>query len=845
MKENPVILGDSETSTSLPYGSIAQKGVFPQSLSVISDKKAPWVIDSGASDHMMGNPSFFSSYTPCAGNIKVKIADGSLAPVAGKGSVVLSKIMVLKSVMHVPNLSCNLLSISRLTQDQNCVVKFNSSSCQFQDLISGRTIGNARECGGLYYLDEDTLDGQVSNLGCKSLSVSLSCESDIMLWHYRLGHPSFPYLKNLFPALFKNKDPSLFKCEICQLAKHHRVSYPSQPYKNSKPFYVIHSDIWGPSRVQNLSGTRWFITFIDDHTRLCWVYLLKNKSDVEQTFKNFFSMVKTQFNTQIQIFRTDNGKEYFKNILGKFLEAEGIVHQSSCIDTPQQNGVAERKNKHLLEVARSLMFTTNVPKYLWGDAILTATFLINRMPTRVLGYKTPLETFQTLYPQNRLITDLPLRIFGCSSFVHVHAHNRGKFDPRAIKCIFLGYSPTKKGYKCFDPKSKKVFVTMDVTFFENQPYFTKNSLQGESDILEESFLETSSLPLPTSPSTPLHSSLPTPGPVASNSTPLLRPQNVMLPGQAEPNVSDSSHSNESLNADEEMQPKSPELLVYSRKKKQGNEETHTPRHDQPSELREEPEQSPMPCPNPSHEPGTQVQVQNETSSPIQVQNEPGSPVQVQNLHLPIALRKERRTCTSQPISKYMYYSKLSPSYCAFVTNLSNVAIPKSIQEALSIPSWRAAVLEEIKALEKNGTWELVDLPRGKKTVGCKWVFTVKYKSDGLIERYKARLVAKGFTQSYGIDYQETFAPVAKLNTIRVLLSLAANLNWQLCQLDVKNAFLNGDLTEEVFMDIPLGFERVYGMGKVCRLRKSLYGLKQSPRAWFDRFSKAVKCHGYS
>lgn len=129
--------------------------------------------------------------------------------------------------------------------------------------------------------------------------------------------------------------------------------------------------------MQTLSGARWFITFIDDHIRLCWVYLLKNKSVAEQTFKIFFSMVKTQFNTQIQIFRTDNGKEYFKNILGKFLEAEGIIHQSSCIDTPQQNGVAERKKKHLLEVARSLMFTTNVPEYLWGDAILTATFLIN------------------------------------------------------------------------------------------------------------------------------------------------------------------------------------------------------------------------------------------------------------------------------------------------------------------------------------------------------------------------------------------------------------------------------------------------------------------------------------
>ncbi|RVW17867.1 Retrovirus-related Pol polyprotein from transposon RE1 [Vitis vinifera] len=140
--------------------------------------------------------------------------------------------------------------------------------------------------------------------------------------------------------------------------------------------------------------------------------------------------------------------------------------------------------------------------------------------------------------------------------------------------------------------------------------------------------------------------------------------------------------------------------------------------------------------------------------------------------------------------------------------------------------------EEMRALEKNHTWEVMGLPKGKTTVGCKWVFTVKYNSNGSLERYKARLVAKGFTQTYGIDYLETFAPVAKLNTVRVLLSIAANLDWPLQQLDVKNAFLNGNLEEEVYMDPPPGFDEHFG-SKVCKLKKSLYGLKQSPRAWLN------------
>ncbi|RVX06299.1 Retrovirus-related Pol polyprotein from transposon TNT 1-94 [Vitis vinifera] len=133
-------------------------------------------------------------------------------------------------------------------------------------------------------------------------------------------------------------------------------------------------------------------------------------------------------------------------------------------------------------------------------------------------------------------------------------------------------------------------------------------------------------------------------------------------------------------------------------------------------------------------------------------------------------------------------------------------VPNTIQDAFKISEWKKAVQDEIDALEKNGTWTITDLPVGKRPVGCKWIFTIKYKADGLVKRFKARLVAKGFTQSYGIDYQETFAPVAKLNTIRILLSLAVNQDWCLQQLDIKNAFLNGDLEEEVYMEIPPGFE---------------------------------------
>jgi len=155
------------------------------------------------------------------------------------------------------------------------------------------------------------------------------------------------------------------------------------------------------------------------------------------------------------------------------------------------------------------------------------------------------------------------------------------------------------------------------------------------------------------------------------------------------------------------------------------------------------------------------------------------------LDVPIAHRKLFRACTKHPMSRFVSYSNLSSSVSAFTSHLSCIEIPKNVHEALNVPKWKEAVFEKMRELEKNNTWNVMTLPVGKRVVGCKWVFTVKYNSNGSVERYKAKLVVKGFTQTYGKDYSETFAPVAKLNTVRILLSLAANLDWPLHQLDVK------------------------------------------------------------
>ncbi|KAD5962055.1 hypothetical protein E3N88_13528 [Mikania micrantha] len=222
-----------------------------------------------------------------------------------------------------------------------------------------------------------------------------------------------------------------------------------------------------------------------------------------------------------------------------------------------------------------------------------------------------------------------------------------------------------------------------------------------------------------------------------------------------------------------------------------------------------------------------------------VYDPPGAPLP----DIPIAFCKEPRPTTRYPIADYVAYTSLSPESYAYVTSIDSHPVPKNVMDALAHPGWRQAMEDELEALQENHTWDLVPLPPDKRLVGCRWVFTVKLNPDGSLHRLKARLVAKGYSQAYGIDYAETFSPVAKMPSVRICIALAAINHWPLNQLDVKNSFLNGILEEEVYMEQPHGFIVKEEASKVCKLRRSLYGLKQSPRAWFGRFSTVMKEFG--
>jgi len=340
-----------------------------------------------------------------------------------------------------------------------------------QDILTKEIIGRGTERGGLYYIDE------VAHKGHAMLAHG-TVTRQLWLWHRRLGHPSFGYLKILFPSLFtSNTEP--IKCKTCIRAKNHRVTFPPNYNRVNYAFSLVHSDVWGPTPNSHNNQFQYFLLFVNDFSRMTWVYFLKHKFEVPDKFYAFYQMIHTQFDKKIQVLRSDNGGEFVNKSMQKFFRENGLIHQTSCPNTPQQNGVAEWKNRKLLDMTRAMIFDAQVPTRFWPEAVATSAYLLNRLPSQTLYHKTPLQILatQTNIP---LVQMLPPRVFGCSVFVHIPKANKTKFDPCAEKCVFVGYATHQKGYRCYNPITHRVYVTMDCDFLESEYFFSSQlDVQGE------------------------------------------------------------------------------------------------------------------------------------------------------------------------------------------------------------------------------------------------------------------------------------------------------------------------------------------------------------------------------
>ncbi|KAH9679290.1 retrovirus-related pol polyprotein from transposon TNT 1-94-like protein [Citrus sinensis] len=508
----------------------------------------------------------------------------------------------------------------------------------------------------LYYLKGGTTD---------EANVVEAHSDTTKLWHVRLGHAGEKSLQTLMRhGLLKGtKTCKLNFREHCVVGKKTRVKFSTANHDTREILEYVHSDIWGPTKTASIGGSHYFVTFVDDFSRRVWVYTMRAKD-----------------------------------------ENEGIKRHFTVRHTPQQNDVAERMNRTLLEKVRCMLSNVGLDKKFWAEVVSYASHLVNRLPSAAIGGKTPMEMWSGKHAQDYD----SLRIFGCPTYYHV---KDGKLDHRARKAIFVGFKGGVKGFKLWDLEDKK--------FVENK---TKEVLQR----------------------------------VEFDATP---------------------------------------YVPVSSTSKKGSTTEVTPR------------------------------VEEEVVSSYVPQNEETID-DVDNDDF-IATRRPRRE-----IKKPGWLTK--DMVVAYALPVIDDDIPNTFGEALrssESDQWKLAMEEEMKFLYQNQTWELVKLPKGKRAIGNKWVYTKKQRSPNqTTPRYKARLVAKGFAQKEGIDDNEVFSPVVKHTSIRILPALVAEYELELAQLDVKTAFLHGDLEDEIYMIQPCGFRVAGKENHVCRSQEERDYMARVPYA---------------
>lgn len=443
------------------------------------------------------------------------------------------------------------------------------------------------------------------------------------------------------------------------------------------------------------------------------VVFYKDKGRGLPVFQRFKVMAEKQSGKFIKVLRTDGGGEYTSNEFENFCVTHGIEHEITTPYTPQHNGLAERRNRIVLNMVRSMLKDKGLPHSFWGEAATTAAYILNRCPTKRLVSQVLEERWSGKRPIVR-----HLRIFGSLCYVHIPDEKRKKLQDKSEVMILVGYHPSR-AYRLYNPITKKLLMSRDVIINESERWDWKDS-SGTTGLTVPTLLE-------------------------------------------------------------------------------------------------------------------------------DVQDE-GDPI-TENSDVPSQTQRPQRA-RQMPARLADYEIFSSNSISMEDEELEHFALladaePINFTEAMKEKAWREAMKEEIKAIERNKTWDLVDLPLNKQPIGVKWVYKLKLKPNGTIAKHKARLVAKGFLQKARLDYSEVFAPVARTETIRLVLALASGKRWPLFQLDVKSAFLNGPLEEEVYVFQPPGFVIKGREDKVYKLKRALYGLKQAPRAWNKRIDSFLVQQGFS
>jgi hypothetical protein len=526
-----------------------------------------------------------------------------------------------------------------------------------------------------------------------------------------------------------------------------------------------------------------------------------DKSEVQGKVKTYIKRAQRELELPIKKVRSDNGSEFRNTNVEEFMDEEAIKHEFSAPYTPQQNGVVERKNRTLIEMARTMLDEYKTQDIFWAEAVNTTCHAINRLYLHKFHKKTSYELITGKKPKVS-----HFRVFECKCFILNKRPRTSKFAPKVDEGFLLGYGPNAHAYRVFSLTTERIEVTVDLTFDES------NGCQVEQVDLNVVGNEKPSCeaikPVAIGDIRPVETQEEYENQIQA-STPLEGPE---VTGSADVQTSEVPRNNSEVpGTATKTQPSgnslevpgsgnsAPQDTVNQQANQQGGAQAITPESQADETDEDQPLHQPL---GPSHPRVLQV---------IQ-RDHP-----VDNI-----LGSIRRGVTTRPRLK---------NFCAFYSFVSSLE-PIKVEQALEYPNWVVAMQEELNNFERNQVWELVERTN-TNIIGTKWVFRNKQAKFVIVFRNKAILVAQGYTQVEGLDFGETHAPVARLEAIRFLLAFAAHHDFKLYQMDVKSAFLNGPLSEEVYVEQPPGFDDLKRPNHVYKLHKALYRLKQAPRAWYE------------
>ncbi|MFS7989867.1 putative RNA-directed DNA polymerase [Helianthus anomalus] len=718
-------------------------------------KEGIWFLDSACSNHMSGTKDWFIRLDETYKH-KVKLGNDLRLDVTGIGDIRLNvdgTSQVITNVYYVPHLTSNLISVGQL-QDKSLTFVIQGGMCKAYHPQKGLIIASKMSRNRMFPVFASLKPAPIKCLQVRE-------DSKTQIWHRRFAHVNHKALRTMQYRKMVKGLPSIAEkykvCETCAIGKQQRDAIPKKSdWRATEKLQLVHTDLCGPITPASNSGKRYMLVFIDDYTRKTWVYFLSHKNESFEWFKIFKSSVEKETDMSIKCLRSDRGGEFTSSLFKTFCESQGIKRQLTAAYTPQQNGVAERRNRTIMNMVRCLLTEKSMPKYFWSEAAKWACHVLNRCVSRSLDDRVPEEFWTGLKPSVE-----HFKVFGCIGHVHIPAQMRTKLDARSHKCVFLGISQESKAYRLYDPKNKKIVISRDVIFDEDATWEWYKENQMVEDLLIE-----------------------------------------------EEDV-DQAGSN-------------------------------TPSEEENSQITDQSQTNPSPD-NQISSPTQGLTSQNNLDDFIDA-NSPGSAATGPSVQPDQPSTRARRPPAW--MGDYHTGQDLFDVDEAGLAMYSSTDDPKTYEEACNDEKWVKAMDTEIEAIEKNHTWELVEAPAGVKPIGVKWLFKTKLNERGMVDKYKARLVVKGYAQRKGVDYNEVFAPVARWDTIRTILAVAAQRNWIVYQLDVKSAFLHGELKEIVYVDQPKGYVKQGAEGKVYRLKKALYGLKQAPRAWFDRIESYFNREGF-